>query len=212
MLTGLKAGFARGGKSFPAQSIKLLRFLKMGCRVIFIMKYFLVLSAFLLCACESGVEPETEITSASVEEPSSEAPEPEQKKSSSKAAFFTFTNDFTSLSGERPPIRLVQKGRRKKSFIVPAVQYADVEVGDVLIGGFKVKAGCVEVPEQAFPLLVYICETAKCLKMSERPLGEIIVPSHYNLLGVGGLLAPQINPVSPCSEEFVSYIKDTGYL
>ncbi len=127
-----------------------------------------------------------------------------QKKSNSQnkqSRFFVFTNDFHSSRGlDRPYIRLVGNGN--KSYILPPVEYEELTLKYIMIKGFKVKSGCVKVPEHAFPLSVNVCSTPKCDE--SRFLANFIVPNHYGISGVGDLLIPQIHPVSPCSEEFVN--------
>ena len=67
----------------------------------------------------------------------------------------------------------------------------------------------MEIPATAFPISVSVCKSSDC--KSVRSLNVVLQkPAHYNISGVGGLLSPQIYPVSPCSEQIVDVINNVG--
>lgn len=137
--------------------------------------------------------------------PSTDDGKTERKLDKTRQKFYVFTNDFHSgLDVSRPYIRLV--GATGEAYIIPPLEYEDVETEQAIISGFKVKNGCIKIPERGFPLKVNVCDTKVCT--NSRYLADIVMPNNYGIAGVGGLLVPQVYPVSPCSEEFVHYIKN----
>ncbi len=143
-----------------------------------------------------------------------------QKNKSSYTKVFTILNNFhPGFNGEPIYIRLVSNKKDMGSYIIPPARYGDLILDDMVMRDYKVVSGCIDVPEKAFPVSVYIClpdgtsnSAQKCDTMSREPLAEIVLPQHYGLAGIGGLMTVEINPVSPCSQEYEDIIRDTSYL
>ena len=186
--------------------------------VFMFMRYLIILLLLINVACEQNTPgssfvaastdggTSTDVASASSHRktrPSTFTPGKEEQEGYEEQ-FYVFTNDFYNEKGtSRPYIRLTSKDG--ESYIIPPLEYADVETQYAVISGFKVKTGCVKVPGRAFPLKLYICDSVHC--KNNYYLADIIMPNHYGIMGIGGLFAPQVYPASPCSEEFEQYIK-----
>lgn len=168
------------------------------------MKYFIIFLFVMLSACQDGTRVEAS-SEASVRDQASNAVQAAtNKQGKSGLKFYVFTNNFYNAKGmERPYVRLISV--TGESYIVPPLEYDAVETKYAVIDGFKVKNGCIKVPERAFPLKVNICDSISCAK--SQYLADVVMPNHYGIAGVGGLFIPQVYPVSPCSDEFVQYIK-----
>lgn len=165
------------------------------------MRYLSALLIILLLSCQGNMES----MDSSVAFESTDVNTMDTEQAQTRQKFYIFTNDFHSgLNIKRPYIRLV--GATGESYVVPPLEYEDVETDQAIISGFKVKTGCIKIPGRSFPLKVNVCDTKVC--KNSRYLADIMIPNHYGIAGVGGLLVPQVYPVSPCSEEFVQYIKN----
>ena len=171
---------------------------------------FFVFVFLLSVSCEEG---ETTLPSSAPEGESATEEEGAMQNASvavnpSAERFFTVTNDFlnyTGTSGEYLRLKSVGTGQ---VYIVPPTQYSALELEYVIMEA-KVEGECVKVPASAFPVEVGVCQSSKCSAV--RSLSVILNnPAHYNLNGIGGLLTPQIYPVSPCSEDFVKVISNVG--
>ena len=174
------------------------------------MKYFIILLFIMFSACQDTTQSaNSSFTSASTDtsarDQASDAVQAStEKRETSGLKFYVFTNDFYNARGmERPYVRLISMSG--ESYIVPPVEYDEVKTEYAVINSFKVKSGCIKVPERSFPLKIHICDSVSCAQ--SRYLADIMVPNHYGIAGIGNLLIPQIYPVSPCSEEFVKLLK-----
>ena len=168
------------------------------------MKYFIILLFIMFSACQDSTQVEASSDVSVRDQASSAVQSIANKQNKSSLKFYVFTNNFYNAKGmERPYIRLTSVAG--ESYIVPPLEYDTVETKYALIDGFKVKSGCIKVPERAFPLKVYICDSVSCTQ--SRYLADVVMPGHYGIVGVGGLFTPQVHPVSPCSDELVQYIK-----
>ena len=123
--------------------------------------------------------------------------------------FYTVTNDFQDYRGADSGVYIyLTSVNTGQTYIVPPTKYSSVELEYVIMEA-KVEGKCVQVPTEAFPLLVSVCKSRECA--SVRSLDVLLKnPAHYNINGIGGLLIPQIYPVSPCSKEFVNLIGNEG--
>lgn len=76
----------------------------------------------------------------------------------------------------------------------------------IIIENAIVDGKCITVPAEDFPVLISVCQSSECTAI--RPLNVVLKkPAHYNISGIGGLLIPQVYPVSPCSEDFVKLMQ-----
>ena len=123
--------------------------------------------------------------------------------------FYTITNDFQNYQGVGPAYIYLQSTKSGKSYIVPPTKYSSRELKYAVVEDIKVEGECLKVPEEDFPLSVGVCQSNEC--SSVRPLDAILKnPAHYNISGIGGLLTPQIYPVSPCSKDYVELIESAN--
>ena len=163
--------------------------------------HFLFLSFvfFLLNSC-GGMTEELSSTDTSEEEQASVSSDP----SVNEERFYTITNDFQNHKNANPVYIQLSSINTGESYVIPPTKYKPVELKYVIID-IKVEGECVKIPEKAFPVSVGVCESSGCT--SVRSLSVILKnPAHYNISGIGGLLTPQINPVSPCSKEYIDLI------
>ena len=167
-----------------------------------IKKYYCLFFAavfLILAGCETEEGASVDMAS---EDPNANPPAVEQES----PEYFAITNEFEDHKG-RGRMFLYLTGRNEQSYIVPPTQYSSVELKYVIMDSVKVEGECVQVPKEAFPLAVSVCETDKCKKI--RPLDVVLTnPAHYNINGIGGLVTPRIAPFSPCSKEFFDLIED----
>ena len=126
----------------------------------------------------------------------------------SRESFYTITNDFHDYKGLEPQYILLSSTKTGQNYIIPPTQYSSVELKYIRID-IKVEGDCVKIPVEAFPVSVSVCKSGDC--SSVRPLNVLLKnPAHYSIHGIGGLLTPQIYPVSPCSADFVKLIDTIG--
>ena len=158
---------------------------------------YLVFIFFLLNSC--GSSEELSSTNAPEETGSSF-----EENTRSEKLFYTITNDFQDHHGAAPVYVYLNSISTGESYIVPPTKYSPVEL-EYVIMDIKVEGECIKIPEEAFPVSVGVCESNECA--SVRSLSVVLKnPAHYNISGIGGLLTPQIYPVSPCSKDFVELI------
>ena len=132
------------------------------------------------------------------------------EKATLPSQFYSITNDFLDHRGLGTPIYIhLSSVNTKQNYIVPPTQYTALKLTDAVLQEFKVEGECVQLPAEAFPVKVSVCNSRECTAI--RSLDVILkTPAHYNLSGVGGLLSPHIYPVSPCSEDFAKLIENIG--
>lgn len=120
---------------------------------------------------------------------------------------YSITNEFQDHAGINSSVYIhLASTTTKKTYIIPPTNYKAVELERIIIDDAKVDGKCVTVPAEDFPVLVSVCQTAECTAI--RPLNVLLKkPAHYNISGIGGLLVPQVYPVSPCSEDFVKLMQ-----
>ncbi len=159
---------------------------------------FLSFVFFLLNSC--GVSEELSSTDAPAEESDGLA----RELSGNEGQFYTVTNDFQNHQNANPVYIQLSSINTGENYIIPPTKYSSVELQYVIMD-VKVEGECVKIPKEAFPVSVGVCESSGCT--SVRPLSVVLKnPAHYNISGIGGLLTPQINPVSPCSKEYIDLI------
>ena len=144
--------------------------------------------------------PDSAKTSSESEGPGPAAPPPVEKK-------YVLTNDFQDHSSPEGVVYLRLKSSQAQGvvYLLPPAQFGSVSTSEAIVTGFKVEQGCVSVSERDFPLWVDVCESESC--QSVRRVGLLEQPAHYSISGIGSLMLPQINPASPCSEEFARQIQ-----
>ena len=121
---------------------------------------------------------------------------------------YTITNDFQDHKGVEPLYVLLTNTKTGEKYVVPPTEYGSLQLQYAVID-LRVIGRCVEIPATAFPISVSVCKSSDC--KSVRSLNVVLQkPAHYNISGVGGLLSPQIYPVSPCSEQIVDVINNVG--
>ena len=121
-----------------------------------------------------------------------------------EGSFYTITNDFQDHHNAAPVYLYLSSVNTGKAYVVPPTKYNSVELEFVIID-MKVEEECIKIPKEAFPISVGVCQSSECT--SVRPLNVILKnPAHYNIGGIGGLLTPQILPVSPCSKEYIDLV------
>ena len=173
-------------------------FKKSGGAFVMIRKYTIIpinlfFIVFLLTACEVETLVETQ-----------DSLNPNENPSKNTELFFSITNEFQDHKGSGPLYLLLKSVDTDNTYIIPPTKYISTELEYVIVD-MEVEGECVRIPSTAFPLAVHVCESSKCTKV--RSLDVLIKnPAHYNLNGLGGLLTPQINPVSPCSPEFIQLV------
>ena len=119
--------------------------------------------------------------------------------------YFISINNFQDHeSTQRMYLRL--RSEANNTYIVPPAEYGNILTKHAVISGFKVNHGCVPVPASSFPLWVDVCEANSCQKA--RRTGHIDRPGHYTISGIGGMMSFQLEPQSPCSEQFVNQIQN----
>ncbi|MDE0118572.1 MAG: hypothetical protein OXM55_01005 [Bdellovibrionales bacterium] len=152
---------------------------------------------FLLVACAGDRSVQTQ-----------DSMNPSEVVSNNTEQFFAITNEFQDHRGSGPLYILLKSVDTNDTYIIPPTKYVSTEL-DYVIVDMKVEGECVRIPAKAFPVAVHVCESPECTKV--RSLDVLIKnPAHYNLNGLGGLLTPQINPVSPCSPEFIQLVESVG--
>jgi len=126
-----------------------------------------------------------------------------------RESFYTITNDFQDYKGlGEPQYILLSSTKTGQRYIIPPTKYSSVELEYIIID-IKVEEDCVKIPAAAFPVSVGVCKSSDC--SSFRSLDVLLKnPAHYSIHGIGGLLTPQIYPVSPCSTDFVKLIDTIG--
>ncbi len=156
--------------------------------------FFIVVLFFMVSCGDSASQVDSESTQFSSAENSEEQPSAEQ---------FAITNDFQDYAGAGSKY-IYLTGNNGQNYIVPPTEYGPMEFKYVIMD-IKVKGECIQVPAEAFPISVSVCESKKCSKI--RPLDFILTnPAHYNISGIGGLLIPRVDPYSPCSGEYFDLI------
>ena len=161
--------------------------------------YFLnfVFIFFIFNSCYSNIE-----ELASLSSPGNQA-EPTSSSVDDTVKLYTITNDFQDRRGNPVHIHL-SSVKTKKNYVIPPTTYNEV-VLDYVKMDMKVEGECLKIPSEAFPVSVSVCKLSDCV--SVRSLDVLLKnPAHYNISGIGGLLIPQIYPVSPCSDNFIKLI------
>ena len=124
-----------------------------------------------------------------------------------ESTLFSITNEFQDHTGLNDSAYIhLASTETEKTYIIPPTKYKSVELDQIIIENAKVDGQCVTVPAKNFPVLVSVCQSPECTAV--RSLNVVLKkPAHYNISGIGGLLIPQVYPVSPCSEDFVKLMQ-----
>ena len=143
----------------------------------------------------------------------SESPENQENLSGEKAEpVYSFTNTFQDLQGSNVGlvhVYLRSVNNPEQTFIVPPTKYQNTDLTYIEVSNVKVDGECVQVPESAFPVEIFACQTKSCAYV--RPLGvHINWPGHYGLDGLRGFVEISLYPFSPCSEEFLRNIENVS--
>lgn len=164
------------------------------------MKFYLFVLSILFLAVSCGEENNV----GSLD--STNATPPVQQQQPDK--MYTITNDFQDHTSVDPAHILLKSRRSAEKYVIPPTKYGPLQLQYAVID-LKVMGECIEIPAGAFPVSVSVCQSSEC--NSVRSLNVVLQkPAHYNIGGVGGLLTPQIYPVSPCSEQIVDTINNVG--
>ena len=159
---------------------------------------YLVFILFLMGSCENSVQ------DMALKSPGANTKDDPQNTEQ----FFTITNEFQDHRGSGPLYIHLQSVDTGQTYVVPPTKYVSQEL-EYVIMDIKVEGECIKIPAGAFPVAVGVCESSECTKV--RSLDVLLKnPAHYNINGIGGLLTPQINPVSPCSPEFTKLVESVG--
>ena len=172
---------------------------------------FLLALAFTLTSCGSNSTQSASTDKATTSaEQVSQAPAEGASVNNKAGQFYSITNDFLDHRGLGTPIYIhLSSVNTQQNYIVPPTQYTALKLTDAVLQEFKVEGECVQIPAEAFPVAVSVCNSRECTAI--RSLDIILkTPAHYNISGVGGLLSPNIYPVSPCSEDFAKLIENIG--
>lgn len=162
------------------------------------MKFYLSVLFILFLVVSCGGEDNV----ASLDATDATPPPSDQNK------MYTITNDFQDHKSVDPVYVLLKSTKTGEKYIIPPSEYGPLQLQYAVID-LRVMGQCVEIPATAFPVAVSICQSSEC--KSARSLNVVLQkPAHYNINGVGGLLTPQIYPVSPCSERMVDIINNVG--
>ena len=123
------------------------------------------------------------------------------------STLFSITNEFQDHTGLSDSVYIhLTSTKTEKTYIIPPTKYKSVELDRIIIENAKVDGQCITVPAKDFPILVSICQSPECYSI--RSLNVVLKkPAHYNISGIGGLLIPQVYPVSPCSENFIKLMQ-----
>ena len=162
------------------------------------MKFYLSILSILFLAVSCGEEGNV----ASLDATDATPPPAHQDQK------YTITNDFQDHKSVNPVYVLLTSTQTGEKYIVPPTKYGSLQLQYAVID-LKVLGQCTEVPATAFPVSVSVCQSSEC--NSVRSLNVVLQkPAHYNINGVGGLLTPQIYPISPCSGQIVDAINNIG--
>ena len=167
--------------------------------------YFVFILSFTV-SCGSGIG-ELHSKSPPEDQPNTALSSPD---SLSPGKVYAITNDFRDQRGNAVYIHL-SSVNTKEIYIIPPTQYSEVELDYIKID-MKVEGECVEVPDTAFPVLVSVCKSSESSNCPLTRSLDVLLknPAHYNINGIGGLLTPQVYPVSPCSGDLVKLIGTIG--
>ena len=157
-------------------------------------KIILLSMLLFVCACDSTGQLNSEVKFAHLSEESRQGQE------------FYFSNDFKNLANQSVYLHIITSVGQ--SFPLPPAQYGSVQVSNTIVEGFRMDSGCVKVLERDFPVTISICDSAQCSAIKN--VVDIHTPGHYNISGVGGLVIPEIYPESPCSENLIQHMENTG--
>ena len=160
-------------------------------------KIILWFSVFLLCsACTGGSNQfDSEVDFVS----------PEDISRDNEDEFY-FSNNFRNLNGQAVYLHIINSFGQ--SVVLPPAQAGALQIANTVVEGFRMNSGCVKVLEGDFPITVSLCDSIECKAV--RNIVDLHTPGHYNMSGVGGLVIPEVYPVSPCSEDLIQYINQAG--
>lgn len=142
----------------------------------------------------------------------SESPENQATLNVDAESLYAFTNTFQDLQENNfGPVHIYLRSinNPEQTFIVPPTKYQNIDLTYIEVSNVKVDGECVQIPESAFPVEIFACQSKSCTLV--RPLGvHINFPGHYGLDGLRGLVEIVLFPFSPCSEEFLSNIENVS--